>query len=313
MKNNHNPFERTTGAFVQPMTTYSIAAWDRETGETGVGVQSKYLAVGALVPWVRPGVGAAASQAATNSILGEKALDLLAQGRRPDEAVARLIAEDPGAARRQLGVVDASGRSAVHTGSECLPHAGQITGPGFCCQGNCLAGPWVLDRMAEAFKQGDGDLVQRLLGALTAAEAAGGDIRGSQSAALLVASPQKNLYAGSTALTDLRVDDHPAPVQELDRLLQLHRLYYSSNYIDRQYPFGPHLRSACAAWMDRLGRDVPEGDGRELGKVLFDFAQKRLAHQPEVPLKETAGGWIGGAVIHQLALAYFEWEASELR
>ena len=331
MKKNHvvsgwSIDESSEQPLVQSMTTYSIAACDPYTGESGVGVQSKYLAVGALVPWVKAGVGAAASQATTSSFLGQKALALLEEGRKPEDVLALVMAEDREPSRRQLGLVAMSGESMAHTGADCLPYAGQMTGPCFCCQGNCLAGPQVLQAMAAAFRNAPGDLVQRLLAALMAAENAGGDARGRQSAALLVTSLRKDLYAGAQTMTDLRVDDHRDPVAELDRLLQLHRLYYSANYTDRVYPFGPYLQATCRTWAGQLGIKLNEecksgmdetgqaGDGLNLKEALQDFAVRRLGREGGSRKKISApSGWISGAVVHELALAYFRWEAERLR
>ena len=297
-------------ALYQGMSTYSIVGCDPASGETGVGMQSKYLAVGSLVPWARPGIGAAASQAATNSDLRFMALDLLNQGLAPREALQRLLASDPAPRSRQVGLVNRKGLSAAHTGRDCMPYAGHLTGPGFSCQGNCLAGPGVLESMAEAFQKANGDLPQRMLAALNAADKAGGDVRGRQSAALLVASPQKELYANAPALTDLRVDDHPQPIEELDRLLQLHRLYYSANYRQRSFPFGRHLRQACADWLERLGNGTHDAENAAgLKKALALYAR----HDSGADLEAGEEHQIEGQLIHSLATAYFQFEAGRLR
>lgn len=207
-------------------STFSIVALDASTGELGVAVASKFLAVGALVPWAAAGVGAVATQARANLSFGPNGLALLARGLPADEVVARLIGEDDGRDHRQLGIVDASGRGASWTGRNCLPWAGNLTGPKYSVQGNILTGETVVRAMAETFECTAGPLPERLVGALAAGQAAGGDSRGQQSAALLVVK-EKGSYGGYLdRYVDLRVDDHPAPIEKLRGLLELHRLYF---------------------------------------------------------------------------------------
>lgn len=208
------------------VATFSIVALDPRTGEVGVAVASKFLAVGAVVPWARAGVGAVATQAWANLSYGPDGLRLLEQGLAADEVVARLVDADEQREHRQLGVVDARGRAAAWTGRECLEWAGHQTGEGFTCQGNILAGPEVVAAMAETFARTDGALPERLVAALAAGEAAGGDRRGRQSAALYVAK-ERGAYGGVLdRYVDLRVDDSGRPVDELRRLLELHRFYF---------------------------------------------------------------------------------------
>jgi len=207
------------------LSTFSIVAWDPETGDLGVAVQSKFLAVGAVVPWARAGVGAVATQAWANTTYGPEGLALMEQGLRAQEALDRLIAADDDAAHRQVGLVDAKGEAATFTGSECLPWAGGRTGPGYACQGNILVNEDTVVAMAETFEATKGGLWDRLVAALAAGQEAGGDSRGQQSAALLVVR-EKGGYGGrNDRFIDLRVDDHPAPIDELQRLLELHKLY----------------------------------------------------------------------------------------
>lgn len=200
--------------------TYSIVAFDAETGELGVAVQSKYFCVGAVVPWVRAGVGAVATQAAGVAVYGPRVLDLLAEGAAPAEAIERVLAEDDGRDTRQLGVVDASGRAASWTGAECLDWAGDRQGDAFAVQGNILAGPDVVEGMARAYVETEGSLAERMLASLEAAEAAGGDRRGRQSAAMIVerAGAAAARREGIDRILELRVDDHPEPIEELARL-----------------------------------------------------------------------------------------------
>ncbi|MFZ5814707.1 MAG: DUF1028 domain-containing protein [Bacillota bacterium] len=201
--------------------TYSFAALDRETGQIGIAVQSKAFAVGTGVPWARPQVGAVCTQATTNMKFGPDGLALLERGLSPQEVIDRLLREDEGRKVRQIGVLDASGRAANYTGANCLPWAGGLTGDGWTCQGNILAGPRVLEAMAEAFTGSSGPLAERLLAALKAGQEAGGDTRGMQSAALLVVAEGAAHPEGK--LIDIRVDDHHTPIEELVRLYQIRK------------------------------------------------------------------------------------------
>lgn len=191
-----------------------------------MAVQSKFLAVGAVVPWAQADVGAIATQAYANPSYGPEGLNLLRSGLSAEEVVQRLTQADEGREHRQLGIVDAQGRAAAFTGRECYDWAGHVVGPGYACQGNILAGERVVQAMAEAFEGAKGPLAERLIEALRAGQAAGGDARGQQSAALLIVK-EKGGYAGLTdRWIDLRVDDHPEPIEELARLLKLHQLYF---------------------------------------------------------------------------------------
>ncbi|HZT90800.1 MAG TPA: DUF1028 domain-containing protein [Gaiellaceae bacterium] len=203
--------------------TFSIAAADLEAGEVGCAVQSKYFAVGAVVPWVRAGIGAVATQAAGVAVYGEQALGHLARGASPEEALAEVLADDPGRETRQLGVVAADGRAAAFTGAECLGWAGHRIGSGFAVQGNILAGHAVVDAMARAYEEAVGPLVHRLVAALEAGQAAGGDRRGQQSAAVVVerVGARSESREGIDRVCDLRVDDHPQPIAELRRLVSI--------------------------------------------------------------------------------------------
>lgn len=205
--------------------TYSIVARDPVTGALGVGVQSCAMGVGRAVPWVRAGVGAVATQSFTNRGYGPRGLGLMAAGRPPEEALAELVAADEGASVRQVAFVDAVGRVAAHTGGDCVPHASHITGDGVSAQGNMLASAEVVPAMVEAFSASGGPLPERLLATLDAADAAGGDMRGRQAAALLVADGPADEMPWDRVKVDLRVDDHPEPLRELRRLLELQRTY----------------------------------------------------------------------------------------
>lgn len=208
------------------LSTFSIVAFDPATGDLGVAVQSKFLAAGAVVPWARARVGAIATQSWANTSYGPRGLELLSLGLSAPEVVEILIAEDEGRDLRQVGIVDSRGRAAAYTGKGCSEWAGHVVGSGYACQGNILAGPRVVEAMAEAFEKGKGELAHRLLVALEAGQAAGGDRRGQQSAALLVVR-EKGGYGGfNDRYIDLRVDDHSEPIKELRRLLNLYELYF---------------------------------------------------------------------------------------
>ncbi len=210
------------------VSTFSIVALDRQTGEIGIAVASKFLAVGAVVPWAQAGVGGIATQAWANLSYGPEGLRLLSGGTPADEVVKRLLEPDEHRQQRQMGVVDAQGRSAAWTGQECFNWAGHRSGDGFTCQGNILAGPQVVEAMAETFQRTAGPLPERLVAVLEAGQGQGGDSRGQQSAALYVVK-EKGSYGGYLdRYIDLRVDDHPTPIAELRKLLDLHRLYFAT-------------------------------------------------------------------------------------
>jgi uncharacterized Ntn-hydrolase superfamily protein len=202
-------------------STFSIVAADLEAGEVGCAVQSKYFSVGLVVPWVRAGIGAVATQAAGVAAYGAQALDALAAGVAPEEAIRRVLADDAGRETRQLGVVSADGRAASFTGSSCLDWAGHRAGPGFAVQGTIRAGEAVVDEMARAYEETVGPLAERLVAALEAGQAAGGDRRGQQSAALVVErlGAAADSREGIDRICDLRVEDHERPIEELRRLL----------------------------------------------------------------------------------------------
>jgi uncharacterized Ntn-hydrolase superfamily protein len=205
------------------VATYSICACDLEAQQWGVAVQSKFLAVGSVVPWAEPLVGAIATQAYANPRYGPDGLVLLREGLSAGETVRRLTDADEDRAQRQLGIVDGEGRAATHTGVDCNEWAGGRTGAGYAAQGNILVSAETVDALAETFEATTGKpLVERLLDCLDAAQAAGGDSRGQQSAAILVVGPDQG-YAGlSDVFVDLRVDDHERPLEELRRLFRIH-------------------------------------------------------------------------------------------
>lgn len=210
------------------VSTFSIVARDHETGDLGIAVQSKFLAVGAVVPWARAGVGAVATQARANVAWGPDGLDLLANGMSAQEALDTLTGNDEGSAERQAGIVDARGRAATFTGPDCMYWAGGVQGEGFCCQGNILVGPDVVDAMANAYQENNEPFPHRLVSALDAGQVAGGDSRGRQSAALLIVRDHAGYGGNNDRYIDLRVDDHEQPIDELRRILRLHQIYFGS-------------------------------------------------------------------------------------
>ncbi len=207
-----------------PLKTFSIVGYDPDTKDLGVAVASKFIAVGAFVPWAKARVGAIATQAYANISYGPRGLELLAKGYSARKVLSILIDDDPLREMRQVGIVDANGEAAAFTGRECFPYAGHIVGNGYSVQGNILTGPEVLEAMAKAFEGTRGELVDRLLAALEAGDRAGGDRRGKQSAAIIVVR-EGGGYGGYTdKYVDIRVDDHPEPVQELKRIFRIWEL-----------------------------------------------------------------------------------------
>jgi uncharacterized Ntn-hydrolase superfamily protein len=202
--------------------TYSIVGRDPETGELGVAVQSRAFNTGAIVPWGAPGVGVVATQSYSEPAYGPLGLDLLRAGKSPEQALAALVAADDDSAYRQVAILDAEGRVAVHVGEECIPAAGFAAGDGFSAQANMVDSERVWQSMAEAFKRSEGPLAERLLAALDAAEAAGGDWRGRQAGGIVVVRAEGQPWEREI---DLRVDEHPDPLAELRRLLRLRRAY----------------------------------------------------------------------------------------
>ena len=211
------------------VTTFSIVAADLATGDLGIAVASKFLACGAVVPWASAGAGAVATQSFANTAYGPDGIGMMRDGLSADETLQRLIAADPDRDLRQVGLVDARGGAAAHTGPGCHAWAGHHVGDGFACQGNILVGRDTVDAMAAAFRSAKGDLADRLVSALAAGDAAGGDRRGKQASALYVVRPKGGYGGMNDVLVDLRVDDHAAPVTELRRLLDLHDLYFGSS------------------------------------------------------------------------------------
>lgn len=247
--------------------TFSIVAADPGAREVGCAVQSRYFAVGNVVPWARAEVGAVATQAAGVAVFGPRALDALAAGAAPAEAIARVLDGDAGRETRQLGVVTADGRAAAHTGTECLAWAGHRVGEGYAVQGNILAGEDVVAAMEDAFVAARGTLAERLVASLEAGQEAGGDIRGQQSAAVVVerAGAADESREGLDRVCDLRVDDHAAPIAELRRLLGIHLVWDALRRATVFHEPGRYAEGAAllADALERYGED---------GALLYDLA-----------------------------------------
>lgn len=252
--------------------TFSIVACDLKAEEWAVAVQSKFLAVGPVVPWAQAGVGAIATQAHANTSYGPRGLELLRSGLGVEEALDRLISEDDGREQRQVGLIDAQGEAAAFTGQQCYSWAGHTVGTGYSCQGNILTSQAVVSSMAKAFEEGQGPLAERLIAALQAGQRAGGDKRGQQSAALLVVQ-EKGGYGGFTdRRIDLRVDDHPQPIEELSRLLKLQQLYFGKT--QETLPLGQSELKSIQTMLFALGYYQGRISGtldEPTSKALSDF------------------------------------------
>jgi uncharacterized Ntn-hydrolase superfamily protein len=237
------------------VATYSIAACDPEAGQWGVATQSKFLAVGSVVPWAEPGVGAIATQAYANPRYGPDGLALLREGLSAEEVVERLTSGDDGRDHRQVGVVDREGRAATYSGAECLEWAGGRIGKCYAAQGNILVSDATVDAIAEAFEAGSGPLAERLLDCLDAAQAAGGDRRGQQSAAILVVEKDGG-YAGlSDTVVELRVEDHERPLEELRRLYRLHDALFGETPREEWLDVDDELAAELRERLAKLGYD----------------------------------------------------------
>ena len=271
--------------------TYSIVALDRDTGELGVAVQSRWLAAGAVVPWVRPGVGAVATQSFVDARYGHAGIELLAGGRTPEAALAELIAADTDPGVRQVGMVDATGRTAAHTGSDCVAAAGHLTGSGVTVQANMMERSTVWPAMLAAYEGADGDLTDRLLAALRAAEAEGGDVRGRQSAGLLVVPGSPDAKPWDVRF-DVRIDDHRDPLGELERLVSVARGYEALDEAFEALAVGEV--EAAAAFTERAAALAPDDDQIRLWHAVTVFdagdeARGRKLYRSALAVEPRAG------------------------
>lgn len=281
--------------------TFSIVAADPAVGELGVAVQSKFLAVGALVPWARAGIGAVATQARADVTFGPRGLAALERGLDPASVIDLLLDGDPRREQRQVGLVTADGRAASFTGSECFDHARSQTGEGFAAQGNILAGPAVVEGLATAFVANAGrPLAERLLLALEAAQTAGGDRRGQQSAAMVVVRPAGGYGGNHDRWLDLRVDDHPRPIEELRRLLELHQLYFDRPDPADLITLDRQLRAEIATAIERRGYSPP---GTPFETALFAY----------LGWENLEERWVDAERIDSIVLRYIREHEGEVR
>jgi uncharacterized Ntn-hydrolase superfamily protein len=248
--------------------TFSIVAADPEAGEVGAATESKFLAVGAVVTWARGEVGALATQSFAEVTFGPRGLDLMAEGIEPQRALDKLLEFDDKREGRQVGIVDASGRAASFTGSQCFEHASSLVGVGYACQGNILASAGVVPTIAEGFERATGPLAERMVQALRAGQRAGGDRRGQESAAILVAKPGGGYGGTHDRYIDLRVDHHDQPIEELAGLLALHRLYFQRPRQEDLIHADAALEAEITAMLTNLDRLGPGGD---LWDALSDY------------------------------------------
>ena len=275
------------------VATFSIVGFDPETDALGVAVQSKFLAVGAVVPWARAGAGAVATQAMANYNYGPRGLDLMATGKTADETVEGLTSADEDREHRQLGVVDGKGRAATFTGSECFDWAGGEIGEHYAAQGNILVGGETVEAMAKTYEQTRGDLATRLLSALEAGQAAGGDSRGKQSAALLVVREGGGYGGDNDRVVDVRVDDHPDPIRELIRIRNLHTLYFGETRAQDVVAVDGDVRGQVAEALRRSGYV----EGTDVGDdALFD-ALSAYIRTENFEEREQERGYLDRAVL----------------
>ena len=278
------------------IATFSIVGLDPETNSLGVAVQSKFLAVGSVVPWARAGVGAVATQAMANYNYGPHGLELMARGKTADETVEGLTLADEDREHRQVGAVDARGRAATFTGSECFEWAGGVTGEYFAAQGNILVGDETVEAMAKTYTETQGDLATRLLSALDAGQAAGGDSRGKQSAALLVVREGGGYGGDNDRVVDLRVDDHPDPIKELMRIRDLHTLYFGETRPEDVVVVDGAVRREVADALRRSGyvqdQDIEDDD-------LFD-ALSAYIRTENFEEREQRRGYLDRAVLEHM-------------
>ncbi len=288
--------------------TYSIAAYDQENEEWGVAVQSKFLAVGSLVPWAKAGVGAIATQAKTNANYGKRGFELIEQGLEAEEVIEKLVAEDEEGEARQVGVVDTEGKTAAYTGEGCLKWAGHRTGDNYTCQGNVLLGEVVLKEMEASFQTSNGDLADRLLQAIEAAQQAGGERRGRQSAALIVKKFGEGFFGEINQYVDLRVDDSLTPIQKLRKLLEKHRIEYAPNHRNKYYQFAGETKHKL---LERLKEvdiiEAPlEGTAKE---AIYQFGEENGFTRDKI----FKGDLINGEVVNELVNLYYQSEYEVLK
>tara|TARA_B100000427_G_scaffold68070_1_gene54439 strand:- start:133 stop:1101 length:969 start_codon:yes stop_codon:yes gene_type:complete len=248
-------------ASIRPISTYSIVAYDEKTGQLGVAVQSHWFSVGTVVPWAKAGVGAVATQSIAEPSYGPKGLALMEQGIPADEVLQSLLAKDSGENVRQIGMVDANGNVGAHTGARCIRYAGHKIGKHYSVQANIMEKPTVPNAMSKAFENAKGDLAERMLVALEAAEKEGGDLRGKQSAAILVVSGNPSGDAWKDRIVDIQIGDHHDPLGELRRLLNISKAYHHA----------------------QKGDEYMEKDKMDLALQEYSLAANLYPENPELP------------------------------
>ncbi|HEU5139662.1 MAG TPA: DUF1028 domain-containing protein [Bacillales bacterium] len=277
------------------VATFSIVGFDPKTEELGIAVQSKFLGVGAVVPWAKAGIGAVATQSHANTAYGPKGLHLMSSGKSAQETLKLLTEEDDERDLRQVGIVDKEGNAATFTGEGCYDWAGGRVGHYNSAQGNILVGPETVEAMGKTFEGTEGSLAERLLAAIDAGQEAGGDRRGRQSAALLVVK-EKGGYGGyNDRALDLRVDDHPEPIRELERIYQLHQLYFAGSKSENIVAIDDGLRSELTQELKRLGYLGPSE--APYSNVAFDDALTSFIHTENFEEREQVKGKIDLEVV----------------
>jgi uncharacterized Ntn-hydrolase superfamily protein len=264
----------------------------------GIAVQSKFLAVGSVVPWARAGVGAVATQALANFNYGPRGLDLMSEGHTAEQTVQVLVGGDEDREHRQLGVVDARGLAATFTGSECFEWAGGVTGEHYAAQGNILVGEATVEAMARTYQETDGDLAARLLAALDAGQEAGGDSRGKQSAALLVVREGGGYGGDNDRVLDLRVDDHPDPIRELIRIRDLHTLYFGETRPEDVVAVDGDVRKEVVDAL--LSSGYLEEDDAEAGDEALYEALSAFIRTENFEEREQGRGFLDRAVLEYM-------------
>lgn len=264
------------------VATFSIVGYDPKAEEWGIAVQSKFIACAAVVSWARAGAGAVATQSYANTSYGPRGLELMAAGMSAQQALELLLADDPEREKRQVGLVDAKGNAATFTGSECFDWAGGICGDNFAAQGNILVGRETVDAMAETFTATPGPLAERLLAALDAGQAAGGDSRGKQAAGLLVVRDKGGYGGFNDRAVDLRVDEHPDPIKELIRIYKLHKIYFGKPAPGDIIDIDAKLRQQIVSHLRTLGY-LGEQIENDFDKALTNFLQNENFEERQQP------------------------------
>ncbi|MBD3189288.1 MAG: DUF1028 domain-containing protein [Candidatus Heimdallarchaeota archaeon] len=283
--------------------TFSIVAYEPENNEWGIAVQSKFVAVGTIVPFAKAGIGAIATQAYANTSYGPKGLGLLEMGFSADEVIQILTTNDPNKEQRQVGIVDANGKAASFTGSECFDWAGHVVGENYCCQGNILVSETTVQAMAKAYEQTPGDLVAKLFAALEAGQKAGGDKRGKESAAILIVKEEGAYDGGTDRYIDIRVDEHPEPIKELRKVFEvynlcllkrddpkdivkiegevlanIYRILVQEGFYEGEIPasYTSTIKEALIKWMHTNNFEVKERDDDYLFGSVYRYITKQL-------------------------------------